>query len=58
MSLVEQTIKALKDKAVLLIMITTAKGKEQNVGRILKEVAIENGAEVIIAVKVNRITPE
>jgi len=58
MSLTEQTIRELEDKAVLLIMLSTAKGKEQTVADIIKAAVIENGAKIIFLARIDKITPE
>jgi len=58
MSLTEQELKALKDKASLLIMVSTAKGQELAMVDIIKKAVSQNGGEVEIAARINRITPE
>jgi len=58
MSLNEQKIRALKDKATLLLMVSTAKGQEQAMVDIIKKAVSQNGATVEIAARIDKITPE
>jgi len=41
-----------------LIIVSTAKGQEQAMARIIKAAASQHGAKVIIAARINKITPE
>jgi len=42
----------------LLIIVSTAKGKEQTVADIIKAAAIENGAKIIFLARINSVTAE
>jgi len=55
MSLTEQELKALRDKASLLLMIETKQGKEQDMADIIREAANQCGATVIIAAKIDKV---